>query len=211
MLNWTYLHPTWLFDTQTKCYTRHGKLCKNHKLRQSADWGTSLQNKMSDNTTSPFLRLWYMAKQFTGDVCGSALWEQGPWTVWVKSSQISWIGHLGAMQAQPDLCGCTGVAWDVIAVGARAFFWTAGMVGTAGTWLVWDAGVTGAAGVGCICCAGSGSAGCTTEKWCLVRACSVAVVPLGTVLTALTLHSQRCLCMVVCGTIAGAYLIAIPW
>ena len=36
---------------------------------------------------------------------------------------------------------------------------------------------------------------CATEKWCLVRACSVAVVPFGTVLTALTLHSQRCLCM----------------
>ena len=40
---------------------------------------------------------------------------------------------------------------------------------------------------------GGGSAGCATKKWCLVRACSVAVGPPGTVLAALTLHSQRCL------------------
>ena len=40
-----------------------------------------------------------------------------------------------------------------------------------------------------------GDTGCATEKWCLVRACGVAVVPLGTVLTTLTLCSQRCLHM----------------
>ena len=59
--------------------------------------------------------------QMTGDVHDSALQKQGPWTVWVKSSQISWIRHLGAMQAWPDLCGCTGVAWDVTDVGPGAF------------------------------------------------------------------------------------------
>ena len=63
------------------------------------------------------------------------------------------------------------------------------MTGTARAWLVWVAGVAGAAGVGCICCAGHGNAGCTAKKQCLVGACSVAFVPLGTVLTALTLHS----------------------
>ena len=52
-----------------------------------------------------------------------------------------------------------------------------------------------AAGVGCMCCAGGGSAGCSTEKQCLVGACGVAVVPLGTVSTTLTLCSWRCLCM----------------
>ena len=41
--------------------------------------------------------------------------------------------------------------------------------------------------------AGGGDASCATKKWWLDRACSVAVVPLGTVLAALTLHSQRCL------------------
>ena len=40
-----------------------------------------------------------------------------------------WIQHLGAMWAWPDLCGCTGVAWDVAGIGARAFFRTAGMAG----------------------------------------------------------------------------------
>ena len=38
-------------------------------------------------------------------------------------------------------------------------------------------------------------AGCATKKQWLDRACSVAAVPLGTVLAALTLCSWRCLCM----------------
>ena len=54
---------------------------------------------------------------------------------------------------------------------------------------IWVASVAGAVEVGCMCFAGRGNAGCAAEKWCLVRACSVAVLPLGTVLTALTLHS----------------------
>ena len=58
----------------------------------------------------------------TGDVDGSALQKQGPWTVPVESSQISWIRHLDAMWVQMDLCGCTGVAWDVTDIGAGAFF-----------------------------------------------------------------------------------------
>ena len=88
--------------------------------------------------------------QMTGDVDDSALRKQGLWTVQVKSSQISWIRHLGAMQAKLDLCGCTGVAWDVTDIIARAFFQTAGVAGTARAWLVWVASVTGAAGAGCI-------------------------------------------------------------
>ena len=45
------------------------------------------------------------------------------------------------------------------------------------------------------CMNGAGDAGCAAKKQWLDRACGVAVVPLGTVLAALTLHSQRCLCM----------------
>ena len=67
------------------------------------------------------------------------------------------------------------------------------MAGTAGACFIWVTGVAGAEDVGCIHAAGFGSAGCATEKQSLVGACSVAVVPLGTVLAALTLHSQRCL------------------
>ena len=40
-----------------------------------------------------------------------------------------------------------------------------------------------------------GDAGCAAKKQWLDRACSVAVVPLGTVSAALTLHSWRCLHM----------------
>ena len=69
------------------------------------------------------------------------------------------------------------------------------MVGTARAWLIWVTHVAGAVGVGCICCAGGDGAGCTAKKQCLIGACSVAVVPLGAVLTALMLCSQRCLCM----------------
>ena len=46
-----------------------------------------------------------------------------------------------------------------------------------------------------ICGAGVGDAVHAAKKWWLDRACSVAGVPLGTVSAALTLHSQRCLCM----------------
>ena len=99
------------------------------------------------------------------------------------------------MWAWPDLCGCTGVAWDVTGIGAGAFFGKDGMAGTAGAWFIWFAGVAGAVNVGCMHGAGGGNAGCAAEKWCLIGACSVAVVPLGRVSTVLTLHSQRCLCM----------------
>ena len=91
------------------------------------------------------------------------------------------------MQAWPDLHGCTGVAWDVTGMGVGAFFWTADMAGTAGACFIWIASVAGAADMGCMCGAGGGDAGCAAKKWCLVRACGVAVVPLGTVLAALTL------------------------
>ena len=87
------------------------------------------------------------------------------------------------------------MAWDVTGIGAGAFLSTAGMTGAAGAWFMWVAGVAGAVDVGCMYGAGGGDAGCAAKKWWLVRACSVAVVLLGTVLAALTLHSQRCLCM----------------
>ena len=69
------------------------------------------------------------------------------------------------------------------------------MVGTAEACFVWVASVAGAADVGCMHGAGRGDAGCAAKKQWLDRACSVALVPLGTVLAALTLHSQRCLHM----------------
>ena len=61
------------------------------------------------------------------------------------------------------------------------------MAGTDGACFIWGAGVAGVAGVGCMCGAGGGDAGCATKKQWLDRACSVAVVPLGTVSAALTL------------------------
>ena len=67
------------------------------------------------------------------------------------------------------------------------------MAGTAGACFILVASVAGAADVGCMHGAGGGDAGCAAMKQGLVRACSVAVVPLGTVSVALTLHSRRCL------------------
>ena len=69
------------------------------------------------------------------------------------------------------------------------------MAGTAGACFVCVAGGAGAAGVGCMHGAGAGGAGCAAKKQWLDRACGVAVVPLGTVSAALTLHSRRCLHM----------------
>ena len=65
------------------------------------------------------------------------------------------------------------------------------MAGTAGACFIWVASVAGAADVGCMHGAGGGDAGCAAKKWWLERACSVAVVPLGTVSAALTVCSQR--------------------
>ena len=59
----------------------------------------------------------------------------------------------------------------------------------------WVAGVASAADVGCMHGAGGGDAGCAAKRQWLDRACDVAVVPLGTVSAALTLHSQMCLHM----------------
>ena len=67
------------------------------------------------------------------------------------------------------------------------------MAGTAGACFIWVASVAGAADVDCMHGTGGGDAGCAAKKQWLDRACSVAVVPLGTVLAALILHSQRCL------------------
>ena len=97
------------------------------------------------------------------------------------------------MWAWLDLCGCTGVAWDFTDFGAGAFFWTADVAGTAGACFIWLASVAGAADVGCMHGAGGDDAGCAAKKWWLDRACGVALVSLGTVSAALTLHSWRCL------------------
>ena len=67
------------------------------------------------------------------------------------------------------------------------------MAGTAAACFIWVASVAGAADVGCMHGAGGDDAGCAAKKWWLDRACGVAVVPLGTVSAALTLHSWRCL------------------
>ena len=67
------------------------------------------------------------------------------------------------------------------------------MAGTAGACFIWVASVAGAADVGYMCGAGGGDAGCAAMKQWLDRACGVAVLPLGTVSAALTLHSWRCL------------------
>ena len=67
------------------------------------------------------------------------------------------------------------------------------MAGTAEACFIWVASVAGAADMGCMHGAGGGDAGCAAKKQWLDRACSVAVVPLGTVSAALTLCSQRCL------------------
>ena len=96
------------------------------------------------------------------------------------------------MQARPDLRGCTGVAWDVTDFGAGGILlnsWHG-----RNSWSLFHLGCS-VAGVGCRHGAGGGDAGCAAKKQWLDRACSVAVVPLGTVSAALTLHSWRCLCM----------------
>ena len=66
------------------------------------------------------------------------------------------------------------------------------MAGTAAACFIWVASVAGAVDVDCMHGAGRGGAGCAAKKLGLDRACSVAVVPLGTVSAALTLHSWRC-------------------
>ena len=109
-----------------------------------------------------------------------------------------------AMWTWPDLCGCTGVAWDVTDFDAGAFFWTAGVAGTAGACFIWVAGVAGASDVGCMHGAGAGDAGCSTKKQGL--ACSVAGVPLGDSVVCLdTAFTEVSPCAAVCGTIAGTY------
>ena len=63
---------------------------------------------------------------------------------WARG-QSSWIRHLGAVWAQPDLWGCTGAMLGVTDIGA-------GMGATSGTAGVCGFGVTsiaGAAGGGC--------------------------------------------------------------
>ena len=63
--------------------------------------------------------------------------------------QASWC-HAGmARSSWLHSCGR-----DVTGISARAFFWAAGMAGTAGTCFIWVASGAGAADVGCMCGAG---------------------------------------------------------
>ena len=105
------------------------------------------------------------------------LLDQASWCH-VGRTRSSWLHRCGM--------GCHRLwCWGILL--------TAGMSGTVGACIICVAGVAGAADVGCMHGTDGGNAGCSALKWGL--ACSVAGVPLGTVLTALTLHSQRCLCM----------------
>ena len=99
---------------------------------------------------------------------------------------------MDAVQAQPDLLGCTGAALGLAGIDAGATFQTTDMVGTA---VVCGFGVTGivaVTGKGCTSCAGLVGAGCGADMQGLAGACSVAVVVSGTVSVGLTLHSHRC-------------------
>ena len=85
-----------------------------------------------------------------------------------------------------------GVTLGVTGVGAGATIGTAGVVGTAVVCGFGVAGVVGATSVGCTGCAGLVGAGCCTETWGLVGACSVVAVASGTVSAGSILHSCRC-------------------
>ena len=82
-----------------------------------------------------------------------------------------------------------GATLGVTGIGVRATFGTAGMVGTAVACGFGVAGVLGVTSVGCTGCAALVNAGCGTETWGLVGACSVVAVTSGTVSAGLRLHS----------------------
>ena len=86
-------------------------------------------------------------------------------------SYDSWIRHLGAVKAWPDLLGCIGTILDVADIGT-------GTGVTSGTG-------AGATGRGCGSCAGLAGAGGGAEMCSLAGACGVA----GVVSVGLTLHS----------------------
>ena len=136
--------------------------------------------------TSPFLRIYYMVIYYTitGDVCSGAwqsksvdslgqqfldLLDQASWCH-AGTARSSWLHRCGM--------GCH-----------RLWHWGIVLDGWCGrdSWCLFH--------LGCWCCrcmhgADGGDAGCSALKWGL--SCSVAGVPLGTVLAALTLCSRRC-------------------
>ena len=66
-----------------------------------------------------------------------------------KVLKISWIRHLGAMQAWPDLHEPAQLwHWMLQALVVGHSFEQLVWQGTAGAWFIWDAGVVGAAGCG---------------------------------------------------------------
>ena len=100
--------------------------------------------------------------------------------------QSSWIRHLGAVWAWPNLQGCTGAMLGVADVGTGA------TSGRAGICCFVVAGVVSATGRGCSSCADLVGAGAVTEMQGMAGACDVIDVTAGVVSVGLTLHSRRC-------------------
>ena len=77
----------------------------------------------------------------------------------LEGSYSSWIRHLGAVWAWPDLWGCTGAMLGVADIGAG----TGGTSRTAGVCGFVVTGVAGATGRACSSCAGLVGAGSGAE------------------------------------------------
>ena len=102
----------------------------------------------------------------------------------LEGSYSSWIRHLGAVWAWPNLWGCRGATLGVAAVGTD----TGATSGTAGVCGFGVAGIAGATGRGCSNCAGLAGAGIVTEMQGLMGPYSVADVTSEVVSMGLTLH-----------------------
>ena len=76
-----------------------------------------------------------------------------------EGSYSSWIRHFGAVQAWPDLWGCTGATLGVADVGTGTGA-TSGIAGICGFGVT---GIVGVTGRGCHKCAGLVGAGILTE------------------------------------------------
>ena len=87
------------------------------------------------------------------------MFQVGVLLSWTVGQLYSWIKHLGAVWAQPDLWGCTGAMLGVADVGTD----TGTTSGTAGVCGFRVAGIAGATGGGCSSCAGLAGAGSGAE------------------------------------------------
>ena len=205
MLSRTYLHvvssliPRWHVpqDVGTHIYI----YCKKARLvYQSHWWRALLKSKWNwlDHMTSPFLRLYYIVTIYYtitwGCGCGSALQSKSMDGPGQQFLDLLDQAVLVPCRAWLDLCGCTGVCMGH----HRLWCWGILLDSWHGKEQLESGSselpvVAGAVDVGCMHGAGVGDAGCAAKKRWLDRACSVAVVPLGTVSAALTLCSWRCL------------------